>query len=140
MADVVPKEPNPAQEENINRVNLTGLTDEEIFGPSFLYEEPEMFTEKKSVPVNINQRKYNLPQRQRNDCAWCMKELYDDEICEDCNDVKTPIYYTDKQVEQTEKTSGNNDKLPAHEMKEIIELREKLYMAAGEMRKVIDLS
>ena len=34
---------------HIKRINLTGLTDEELFGPDWLYEEPEIWTEKKEL-------------------------------------------------------------------------------------------
>ena len=49
MANVVPKETKPTQEVKIKRANLTGLPDEEIFGPAWLYEVPEMFEKKKST-------------------------------------------------------------------------------------------
>ena len=47
--------------EQIKRVNLTGLTDDDLFGPAFLYEEPEIFTEKKSIPTNPVQIGHGYP-------------------------------------------------------------------------------
>ena len=43
LASVIPKEASPEPEEKIVRANFTGLTDEDLFGPAFLYEEPELF-------------------------------------------------------------------------------------------------
>ena len=39
-------------EEKIKCVNLTGIPDEELYGPDFLYEETEFFTEKKTMSTN----------------------------------------------------------------------------------------
>ena len=39
-------------EEKIKRVNLTGIPDEELYGPYFLYEETEFYTEKKTISTN----------------------------------------------------------------------------------------
>ena len=39
-------------EETIKRVNLTGISDEELFGPDFLYKEKEVYKIKKIIPMN----------------------------------------------------------------------------------------
>ena len=51
----------PTPTEQIKRVNLTGLTDDDLFGPAFLFEEPEIFTEKKSIPTNPVQIEHGYP-------------------------------------------------------------------------------
>ena len=38
--------------EQIKRVNLTGMSDDELFGPAFLYKEPECYSEKQVIPAN----------------------------------------------------------------------------------------
>ena len=38
--------------EKIVRANFIGLTDEDLFGPEFLLEEPELFIERKALPIN----------------------------------------------------------------------------------------
>ena len=60
VADVISKDPKPKVEEKIERANFTGLADEEIFGPAFLYEDPEICTAKKSLPTNTNQKNMNI--------------------------------------------------------------------------------
>ena len=40
------------------RANFTGLSDDDLFGPAFLYEEPELFIEKKLLPTNTNHKRY----------------------------------------------------------------------------------
>ena len=80
MASIVPKETNPEPEEKIVRANFTGLTDEDLFGPAFLLEEPELFVENKMLPTNTNQIRYEYPPEeedyQNNDyCGMCDQPL-----------------------------------------------------------------
>ena len=56
---LVQKPANPAPTEKIVQANFTGLTDDDLFGPAFLYEEQELFVEKKSIPTNPIKRGYN---------------------------------------------------------------------------------
>merc|ERR1712030_152587 len=39
---IVPKPVETTPREKIVRANFTGLTDDDLFGPAFLYEEPEL--------------------------------------------------------------------------------------------------
>ena len=90
----------PAPSEKIKRVNLTGLTDDDLFGPAFLYEEPEIFTEKKSIPTNPVQIDHEYPVDGYYDGQIdhgypvddCYEENYDDENtavgnCFDCGEL-----------------------------------------------------
>ena len=45
------------------RANFTGLTDEDLFGPAFLYEEPELFVEKKFFPSKQIKKDMNTPHK-----------------------------------------------------------------------------
>merc|ERR1712030_34460 len=58
-ATIVKTEITPEPEEEIVRANFTGQSDEEAFGPSFLYAEPEIFVEKIEIPTNTNYMKYD---------------------------------------------------------------------------------
>lgn len=60
-ASIIKKPAKQNQTEQIKRVNLTGLTDDDLFGPAFLYEESECFTEKKSIPANPVQMEHGYP-------------------------------------------------------------------------------
>ena len=49
------KKPSTEEEmptEPLKRVNLTGIPDDKIFGPAFLYAKKESCTEKKVIPAN----------------------------------------------------------------------------------------
>ena len=52
-ASIIPKEDSTEEEEKIVRANFTGLSDEDLFGPAFLYEEPELFVEKRYFPSKL---------------------------------------------------------------------------------------
>ena len=92
-----PADPTPAKK--IVRANFTGLTDEDLFGPDFLHEEPELFVEKKSIPIHTNQRRYAYSPRenyyddgdyeedthkQTMECFECGSTFPHDEECPDC--------------------------------------------------------
>ena len=77
------------------RANFTGLTDDDLFGPAFLYEEPELFVEKKVLPTNTNYKRYKYPPQeeyyQEDDyegepvfCFECDHQLGYGEICQNC--------------------------------------------------------
>merc|ERR1712074_30285 len=61
-ATIIKKEIVSEPAEKIVRANFTAQTDEEAFGPAFLYEEPEMFVEKREIPTNTNYMQYNQNQ------------------------------------------------------------------------------
>ena len=92
-----PTDPVPAQE--IVRANFTGLTDEDLFGPAFLYEEPEMFVEKKVLSTNPIQRRYGYASNENyysvleneddeekpiTECFDCGRKFPYDEDCPEC--------------------------------------------------------
>merc|ERR1712015_392764 len=92
-ATVVKTEIAPEPEEEIVRANFTGQTDEEAFGPSFLYEEPEIFVEKIEIPTNTNYMQYNQNNSINEDdedyppnniCYSCGKNLKWGSWCSDC--------------------------------------------------------
>ena len=47
----------------IVRANFTGLTNEDLFGPAFLLEEPEIFIERKALPINTRPYFIHAPTR-----------------------------------------------------------------------------
>ena len=61
---IIPKPVETTPKEKIVRANCTGLTDEDLFGPAFLNEEPELYVEKKIIPANMNQIRYNYHQKE----------------------------------------------------------------------------
>merc|ERR1712030_49839 len=97
-AAVVKTETAPEPVEKIVRANFTGQTDEEAFGPSFLYEEPEIFVETRKIPTNTNYMRYNHNRNndiyenneededypQNNICYECGKQLKWEHMCPDC--------------------------------------------------------
>merc|ERR1712105_390006 len=81
-ATLVKTEIVPKPEEKIVRANFTGQTDEEAFGPAFLYEEPEIFMEKREIPTNTNYMQYN--QNQNNSIYEDDEEYPPNNICYEC--------------------------------------------------------
>ena len=121
-AAVVKTEITPEPVEKIVRANFTGQTDEEAFGPSFLYEEPEIFVETREIPTNTNYMRYNQNRNndvyenneededypQNNICYKCGKQLKWEHMCPDCgvsnldyDDYIHPVY-ADTEVENAQ--------------------------------------
>ena len=62
---LVQRPADPAPVEKIVRDNFTGLTDEDLFGPAFLFEEPEMFVEKKILSTIQSKEDMDIPEKAR---------------------------------------------------------------------------
>ena len=88
-ATVVKKPITQAPVEQIKRVILTGLSDDDLFGPAFLYEETEFFTEKKVIPANPVQMEHKYPMEEEDEdeddyeyivqCFHCGQGVHPDE-------------------------------------------------------------
>ena len=92
-ASLIKNSEDTAPKEKIIRSNFTGQTNEEAFGPAFLYEEPEMFEEKMQIPINTNSRvKYESSEEEDDNegydpmdiCFECGKNLRGEYQCKRC--------------------------------------------------------
>merc|ERR1712015_313732 len=113
-ATIVKTEITQEPEEEIMRANFTGQSDEEAFGPSFLYAEPEIFVEKIEIPTNTNYMKYDQYNSNNeededyppnNICYSCGQNLKWGNWCSDCgvsneDDEETEITVTIDQSTQ----------------------------------------
>ena len=89
------KEENPP--EPIKRVILTGLSDDELFGPAFLYEKQENFVEKKTKsanPVGIIRNIYTQPSDEEGDEYESEEEVQ----CTFCSQG-VPAHYEDLHID-----------------------------------------
>merc|ERR1712105_84592 len=124
-ATLVKTEVIPEPEEKIVRANFTGQTDEEAFGPAFLYEEPEMFVEKREIPTNTNYIQYNQNQ---NDSMYEDDEDYPpNNICYECGkNLKWGSWCSDCGVSNTEdeekETTATIDQSAYNAMEERLEI------------------
>ena len=86
-ATIVKKPVTQTPTEQIKRVNLTGLTDDDLFGPAFLYEETEFFTEKKSIPTNPVQFIHGYPVDDYYEESYNYDENLPTVNCFDCGEI-----------------------------------------------------
>merc|ERR1712074_180116 len=115
-ASIMTKIADPEPSETIVRANFTGLSDEEAFGPAFLYEEPELFVEKLIIPTNTNYKRYNQTPKeefyredvddnedypQNNICYECGKQLKWENMCQDCGVSNLDTNEADEEITNT---------------------------------------
>merc|ERR1712105_112558 len=131
-ATLVKTEIAPEPEEKIVRANFTGQTDEEAFGPAFLYEEPEMFIEKREIPTNTNYMQYN--QNQNNSIYEDDEEYPPNNICYECGkNLKWGNWCSDCGVSNEEDEEKETDVTLEQSAHNAIE--ERLEIFAEEIRK-----
>mgnify|MGYP003327475674 CR=1 FL=1 len=71
-------------EEKLKRVNLTGIPDEELYGPDFLYEETEICTEKKIISTNPVGLKQEPSYSSESDNEFDISDMDDEVQCAYC--------------------------------------------------------
>merc|ERR1712105_460532 len=136
-ATLVKTEIAPEPEEKIVRANFTGQTDEEAFGPAFLYEEPEMFIEKREIPTNTNYMQYN--QNQNNSTYEDDEEYPPNNICYECGkNLKWGSWCSDCGVSNTEDEEKENTATIDQSAYNAME--ERLEIFAEEIRKWKELT
>merc|ERR1712105_583958 len=131
-AAVIKKEIVSEPAEKIVRANFTGQTDEEAFGPAFLYEEPEMFIEKREIPTNTHYMQYN--QNQDNSIYEDDEEYPPNNICYECGkNLKWGNWCSDCGVSNEEDEEKETDVTLEQSAHNAIE--ERLEIFAEEIRK-----
>ena len=140
-ASIIPKEASPEPAEKIVRANFTGLTDDDLFGPAFLYEEPELFVEKKVVPIKTNHKRYEYPPQEeyyQEDyekepvfCFECDNQLGYGEICLDC-EVPTE---TEEKTEEV-KWENKEERSPIYDTEDKIRLEKRLEETSKGLRSM----
>ena len=76
----------PAPEEQRKPVNLRGIPDDDLFGPSFLYQKPEVWTEKKTTsanPIGVKPKMKYTPQSE-SEIEFSSSEIDDEIQCMIC--------------------------------------------------------
>ena len=138
---------DPEPSETIVRANFTGLSDEEAFGPAFLYEEPELFVEKQLIPTNTNYKRYNQTPKeefyredvddnedypQNNICYECGKQLKWENMCQDCGVSNLDNNEANEEITNT----WEDEKYSTYDPEEKEWLEQKLNEVADEVRTV----
>merc|ERR1712105_3042 len=146
-ASVIQKIADPEPSETIVRANFTGLSDDEAFGPAFLYEQPELFVEKRLIPTNTNYKRYNQTPKeefyredvndiedypQNNICYECGKQLKWENMFQDCGVSNLDINEIDEEIANTWEDENYSTYGP--EEKEWLE--QKLNEIADELKTV----